>query len=123
MGQHTGVVGVGLHLRAGDRLDAFGMGEAEVDVERGERVPDPVPAVGGFSNRTVLPAGAGGEVSEVEGESLGTRGELPVGDRGPVGVEGGGDDGALVEVEAGEERGVRGGGRHGSGRLVRGTYP
>jgi hypothetical protein len=96
------------------------VGETEIDAERDERVLHPVPARRGLGDGAVLGFTASREVGEVEREGVSAGGELPVSDGGAFGVEGGGDDGALVEVEAGVERS---GGRHGSRRLVRGTSP
>lgn len=105
MGQHPRVRAVRLHLRGADGLAPLRVGEVEVHVV-GDRVPDPVPPRGALDGGGVV----AGDLGEVGPERLGPAGHLCGRDDGALGVEGGGGDGALVEVEAGEVGHGRGGG-------------
>ena len=105
MGQHGRVGAIGLDLGRGDGLDALGVGESEVDVSV-ECVLDPVPAGGALDGRGV----ASGLLGEVGQERRRSAGHLGGRHDGASGVDGGGGDGAFVEVEAGEV-----GRGHGSG--------
>jgi hypothetical protein len=102
LGQRAGVGRVGLDLCSRNRLDALGVRETELDIERGEGVLYPVPARRAFDDG-VVPARLIGKVQR-QGRRM-TR-QLLVSNLPAVGINGRGDDRALVPIESRIEYGI-----------------